>query len=240
MFKIISTGWKCDKTIDRCMDSVEAQTHRDAQHYVVIDDAGGNTVKFDIKDAAEKRIPRLITYRKGRRGKMYNFVQCLEGGARPPADDDIIVDLDLDDWLLPRALEVVQNAYDRWPELLLTYGSYITVSGRPARFNGHYKTDDFRMQRWKASHLKAFKYKLFGQIKKKDLKGKDGRYLMVCADMAMMFPMMEMAGLKRIYYNEVPIYVYDDTSTYNDHKMQFNEQKRIEKYIRSKARYKEW
>jgi len=238
MFKIISTGWNCRDTIDRCIKSVDEQSYRDIEHLLVIDDASGSPERFEMNANFQSKIRRTLTYQKGRKGKMYNFTQQL--ATLNPSDDDIIVDLDLDDYLLPHALEIVNNAYERWPELLLTYGSYITESGRPERFNGIYKSNAFRSQRWKASHLKTFKYKLFKNIHKKDLKGKDGRCLKVCADMAMMFPMLEMAGLNRIYFNEVPIYVYNDISKYNDHKTQGEEQKRVEKYLRAKARYKEW
>jgi len=209
MIEIISCGLNIPANIERCAQSVDRQQNRSGINHCMVIDNG--------------------------RGKIYNFIKAVL--YRKMADDDIIIDLDLDDYLEYNAIETVMRVYDKNPDLLLTYGSYKTVSGKPARFCGEYKTASFRTQKWKGSHLKSFKYKLFKKINTKDLKGKDGRYLMVCADIAMMFPMMEMAGLDRMQFIDKPIYNYDDTQPWCDHKVKPDEQKRIEKYLRGKKPY---
>ena len=171
---------------------------------------------------------------KARIGKLANFVNTIAGAK--PEMDDIICDVDLDDYLLPGAFDVVMKAYCDNPDLLLTYGSYVTSSGKPARFNGKYKTDSFRTQKWKASHLKSFKYKLYRQIKLRDLKGSDGNFFMTTSDMALMFSMMEMAGLDRIRHITESLYCYNDESPLSDHNINADIQKRNEIYIRRQPR----
>jgi cellulose synthase/poly-beta-1,6-N-acetylglucosamine synthase-like glycosyltransferase len=235
VFRIISCGWKCEDTIDKCINSVFNQIgiyDIDWKHYVVLDCCNLNILKTTPKDQLS------IKYNKGRRGKMFNFYYAVNNMCGGINDEDIICDVDLDDYLLPEALKTVAGVYEKNPDCLLTYGNYRTISGKPARFNGIYKSDNFRNQRWRASHLKTFKYKLFKRIKKIDFKGKDGRFLMSGSDMALMFPMLEMAGMDRIKYIDKEIYVYNDMSINCDHKIHREEQKRNERLLRSKLRYK--
>jgi len=211
-FQIISCGWKCEDTIKRCIESVEAQTYKEWDHDYVVDEDD-----------------------KGRFGKMKNFYY-LAHSAKP---DNIICDLDLDDTIPPDALETVARVYEEHPETLLTHGSYRMESGKPARFNGPYQDEKFRAAPWRGTHFKTFKASLFHRIKINDFKGPpDGNWLMSGADMAFMLPMLEMAGLDRIKYISKEIYVYNDLSPLNDHKTAPALQKRVEKYLRNKKPYR--
>jgi len=213
---VISTGWNCEEYIGRCLDSVQNQkiVNTKIEHHVMVDD------KNPLK----------------RMGKVYNFIKLLTGIR--PDDEDIILDVDLDDYLEVWAANKIKEVFEFRPNLLLSYGSYRMESGKQARFNGEYKTDDFRNQKWKAGHLKAFRYKLFRQIKIRDFRGPDGRWLMTAGDLAMMFPMMEMAGLDRIIHVKECLYCYNDLNPYNDHKIAKADQLRNERFLRRKPRYK--
>jgi len=212
-FEVLSTGYRCDDTIDRCIKSVQEQTYQNVTHRWKVDGEG-----------------------KERFGKMFNFFNL----AKQVPGDHVICDLDLDDHLEPDALETVAKEYEANPNLLMTtYGSYRMESGRPARFNGAYTSDKFRGLAWRGTHLKTFKASLFHKIKIESFKGPpDGGWLMVCADLAMMWPMMEIAGLDRIKFIDKPIYIYNDLSDLNDHKTQGAMQKRVEKWLRSRKPYK--
>lgn len=210
-FHVISTGWRIeDRLIDRCISSVENQSYRSFTHDCCVDEEGN-----------------------ARFGKMRNFYYMAQ-------DDhgDVIVDLDLDDYLEPNALEIVAKEYESNQNLLMTYGSYKNESGKPARFNGLYRSNNFRGTKWRGAHLRTFKASLFKRIKPRDLKDRSGRWVMVCADMAMFYPMAEMSGLDRIKFIDKPIHVYNDLNPLNDHKTQGAEQKRIEKLLRKRPRYK--
>lgn len=121
--------------------------------------------------------------------------------------DDILVSLDGDDWLShPGVLDRVNKAYAD-PSVWLTYGSFVHADGRPG-FASEYKTDDFRSQPWRATHLKTFRAGLFQKLTDEDLK-RDGRYRDLCWDMTIMFPMLEMAGLEHSRFITDVLYVYN-------------------------------
>ena len=61
----------------------------------------------------------------------------------------------------------------------------------------------------------------------------------MAGDMATMFPMIEMAGLKHIKYIQKPLYVYNDMNPLNEHVVDRKLQERIEEEIRSKEVYEE-
>ena len=210
-FKIISTGWRCEEYSGRCIDSIGAQSYRNFTGFSIID-----------------KSPRV--------GKIVNFMSGLSW--IKPQDEDVVVDLDLDDYLEPGALEIVAQTYNRNPGILLTYGSYRMESGRAARFNGEYTTNNFRSQKWKASHLKTFKYKLLKNVAACDLQDEKGKWLMTCADLALMYPMLEMAGLDRIKHIKECIYCYNDLNPLNDHKVAKEDQVRTTAYLKSKTPYK--
>ena len=210
---IISTGWRCTEFVNRCVESVSSQNVKsEVVHNWIIDDDNQ------------------------RKGKVFNFLRALS--ETNPTDDDLIFDLDLDDQLEAGSIETVRETYAMSPELLLTYGSYRTESGRPARFNGEYFEENFRYTKWVASHLKTFKYGLFKKIKHRDLMGADGKHYMTCSDLAFMFPMMEMAGLDRIQNIKKVLYIYNDLSPYNDHKAWGDEQRRTDRWIRKQPKYR--
>lgn len=123
--------------------------------------------------------------------KMYRYVGML-----PP--DEVVIWLDGDDWLMPWACEVVNATYSRhnpW----LTYGQFVWSDGRPGFA---YQSIAIEGKPWKprrlpwfATHLKTFRAGLFQQIKREDLM--NGGDWLEPTDMAVMFPMLEMAGFRR-------------------------------------------
>lgn len=158
-------------------------------------------------------------------------------------DEDIICLIDGDDWLCnSRALEIVLNTHKAgaW----LTYGSYITSTEQrtviPKKLHrGAYRNhENYRRVPWRASHLKTFRFGLYRKLKEDWWKGPDGEALKVCSDLALMFPMLEMAGKEHIQYINKRLYVYNDENPENDHKVRGAEQKDVEMWLRSQKPYK--
>ena len=52
---------------------------------------------------------------------------------------------------------------------------------------------------WMASHLRTFRHDLWLKIEDSDLRDNDGNYYPTTWDLAIMFPMLEMAGLRQVY-----------------------------------------
>ena len=70
-----------------------------------------------------------------------------------------------------------------------------------------------------------------------DLLDKKGQYFQVAWDLAIMFPMLEMAGNRQEFMQDL-LYVYNDQNPISDHKIRRREQILVAQEIRTKKRYK--
>lgn len=114
-------------------------------------------------------------------------------------DEEIVVSLDGDDWLLPGALARVQAEHDAGA--LVTYGSFRYSDGRPGF--AQQLTGAIRRSPWVTTHLKTFRAGLFKRIDRAHLKDRDGRWLENARDQALMFPLVEMAGARAHYIPDI-------------------------------------
>ncbi len=123
-------------------------------------------------------------------------------------DDRIVASLDADDWLgPPNALCTVARYFAAGA--LVTYGSFRFADGRRGSPSDAYQPgEDVRRAPWKGTHLKCFRAGLFKRIKHEHLK-RDGVWLPHARDLALMFPLLEMAGPRRRAHVQEEIYVYN-------------------------------
>ena len=96
----------------------------------------------------------------------------------------------------------------------------------------------YRNYFWYASHLRTFRHDLWLSLNPNDLLDKNGKYFRVAWDLAIMFPMLEMAGNRQEFMQDL-LYVYNDQNPISDHKIRRKEQLLAAKEIRRKKRYKE-
>ena len=130
-------------------------------------------------------------------------------------DDDVICLLDGDDFLIrPDSIDIINKLYE--DGALLTYGQYVSSAGNM----GHcipYTTESFKgvrdsRQYW-ASHIRTFKFKLYKEILNQDTdlscyKDNNGEWYKMTYDVAIMVPLMEMAGFDKVKFNPIPVYYY--------------------------------
>ena len=84
--------------------------------------------------------------------------------------------------------------------------------------------------------MRSFKYKLWKNLKKQDLKDEDGFYYKMAYDQAIMLPLLEMAGDKAKYVKET-LHVYNKNNPLNVDKIKALEQADTAKKIRNKKKY---
>lgn len=123
----------------------------------------------------------------------------------------IVALLDGDDWLAhERVAEMVIAAHKAgaW----VTYGSYITSDGDKG-ICAPYMRGDYRREPWLASHLKTFRAGLFHKLTPDDLQIA-GAWRNVASDVAVMLPLMEMAGHERVMFCSEVLCIYHRASSF--------------------------
>lgn len=154
-------------------------------------------------------------------------------------DDEIVVTVDGDDWLPdPRVLNRLNKTYGQG-QIWLTHGKMIEYPKGstawcipvPADIIARNAFREFRCP----SHLRTFYAWLFKRIDGDDLFYK-GEFFPMAWDMAIMFPMIEMAGERHAYVSEVN-YVYNMANQINDNKVNADLQNECDRVIRAKKRY---
>ncbi len=156
------------------------------------------------------------------------------------SDDEIVCTLDGDDWVVVDNLFCILNNFYADPNVWIVYGQYrewprgkIGLCRQiPDRF---IRANEFRDIPWATSHLRTFYAWLFKLIKKEDLMY-NGQFFSMTWDLAIMYPMLEMAG-ERIRFNPTIVYEYNMDNPINDWKTDLDLVLRTNRYIRSKKRY---
>lgn len=127
--------------------------------------------------------------------------------------DAVIALLDMDDELLPGALERVAREYEagKW----MTYGNWTNQNGDglPPGFRLEYSAEvhaarAYRADVWRCTHLRTFKKWLFDEIPAED-QMMDGEWIKTATEAETMFSILEMCGPERIGVVHEPIYKYN-------------------------------
>ena len=154
----------------------------------------------------------------------------------PSRTIDILIDGD--DYLYSGdVLNILHEKYSE-TDCLITYGSHLCSKGvRGKKYPSLIrKFNLFREYFWYASHLRTFRHDLWLSVNKHDLLDKNRKYYSVAWDLAIMFPMLEMAGSRQEFVKEV-LYVYNDENPISDHKIRRKQQILAAKEIRKKQKY---
>lgn len=154
---------------------------------------------------------------------------------------DIVAILDGDDrFSHDKVLQRVNRAYAN-PNIWLTYGQFRVHGGFPFYCHPYPRNviaqGSFRSYLNTPSHLRTFYGGLFHKIKKEDML-QGGKFFEMTYDLAMMFPMVEMARTHFAFIPDVLV-DYNNANPINDHKVNKQMQRGIDRTIRGRPKYKE-
>jgi len=211
--------------IEECMSSIAGQEYENYR-VILIDDCSDDDSLSKVPSSTKTK----AIVNKERKFALKNIVECLlseEFGA-----NDIICLVDGDDKLShPYVFNILNEVYSN-ADVLISYGSFRHFKSLDV-IGAEYSEEEFadiRRSTWKATHLKTFKYSLFEQYLLLDpdlehLKNEENEVLTMPYDMALMFPLLEIAGKDRSKFIGTPLYTY---RLHGDNDHHANRQKQAE------------
>jgi len=246
-FSIVVATGNAAPWIGRCIQSIADQHTRWNWQCLVIDDASTDGTEASIHASVnaiqsnEVRGRFQVQRNTHQRGALANLVDGFKQLGTRDRPMDVLIPIDGDDWLFSSsALETVAQKYEAtgcW----LTYGGMIISPGgelccTPVADNV-IASGQHRQSLWFTSHLRSFRSHLWHAIRDEDLRDETGSYYEVTWDMAMIFPMLEMAG-DRIQTLKRAVYVYNMSNPASDHVQRRKLQIEAQQRIRNKASYR--
>jgi cellulose synthase/poly-beta-1,6-N-acetylglucosamine synthase-like glycosyltransferase len=212
-FVVFVPSYNNEKLCEKNIQSILDQTYENYR-VIYVNDASTDKTGMIVHDMVERFGVKdkftIINNDQNQKvlANMYKVVHelCL--------DDEIIVNLDGDDFFAhPNVLEDL-NAYYQSDDVWVTWGSYTILStgerGEYARpiAKKILAEGTVRKTDWSYSHLRSFYVKVFKHIEKEHFL-MNGKFPTICPDPIMMHPLIELAGLHAFYIPEV-LYMYND------------------------------
>jgi glycosyltransferase involved in cell wall biosynthesis len=241
-FIIISTVYNKSKWVRFNINSIKQQSYINYLAAYGYDKSTDDTLEHLVN--AINSDPNFLIYDNPNPGC---FLNCFMGTYNYLKDnnlinpEDIIVEVDGDDWLLhPFVLQYLNQIYQD-ENIWMTYGQYIHYPS--GELGGHYElelndyvdqTNSYRINTFPYSHLKTYKAFLLDNITDEDLTDPTtGKYFNAAADFALCMPLVEQAGKNRIYRVPEALYVYNTSSDLeSETNNRVDLQKEIEQRIR--------
>lgn len=235
MLNIISCIWNGEKYIKRCIDSIKSQQITEWKCYICNDCSTDNThqiiidnIKNDNRFVYINNIHKLYPI-----GNHWNVIQNMN-------NDDIALSLDGDDWFSDdKVLDRILQAYNDGITLV-TYGQFKHYHREGVYSQGFAAPpsdwNNLRSVRYTMSHLRTIKVELFKKIYTHHLMY-NGSFFPKSADVAYMFPALEMAGPNKSKFISEVNYIYNVENTLNEHKLDLKDQNFYADYIRSLPKY---
>jgi glycosyltransferase involved in cell wall biosynthesis len=239
MIKVVSCFWNAENYIEKCINSVKNQTYKDFKMFLVDDVSTDKTVEI-VKSVISGDERFVLIENKEKKYKLKNLDDLLMDESLFD-DEDVIIELDGDDWLYnDTVLSFINDKYDKNKSLWLTNGSFIYSNGRFGFSNkANFKT--VRSDTFVFSHLRTWKVHLWRNIEESSFIDVDGKYFKSAADVAFSFPMVEMCGERHYEFIPEILLVYNEENPYNDHKegscAGVNDQFRCANIIRNLPKY---
>lgn len=234
---IITASYNNSQWCKKYFDSIANQTYQDWIAFYIDDNSTDDTYEqmqqlIQLHHLEHKIILVKNTERKGHLHNQYQAINCCN-------KDQVILIVDGDDWLANNTVfETINTAYSN-EDIWLTYGQFWYFKKNKKGFCRAIPPDiieknAIREISWRTSHLRTFYAGLFQAIHYEDLLYQ-GAFFPKCADVATMFPMIEMAGAHIKFISDV-LYVYNDDNPISYHHNP-NHQRELEAYLRSRPRY---
>jgi len=238
MIKFVVCVWNAEKYIKNCIRTLKSQKDGDFKVFIIDDVSTDNTVEL-VKSLTENDDRFKLIVNQEKKFKLRNLDELISTFD----DDDIVIELDGDDFLLNT--DVVSDIRSIYSDgkVWLTNGSFMYSTGGQG-FSSKCNPDTVRRDVFTFSHLRTWKSFLWKAIPQSHLRDDNGEYFKSAADVAYTFSLLELAGNENYRFLPKLYYVYNEQSPYNDHKPGsatgggFQDQQRCSNVIRNKPKLK--
>jgi glycosyltransferase involved in cell wall biosynthesis len=238
-FVIVTASYNNKNWYQKNLLSLFVQTYENWR-LVYIDDASTDqTAQLVEQFVNDHDMRHKVVLKKNtqRMGHLYNQYYAIH----ECAPYEVVVVLDGDDWLahehVLQRLHDVYKASDVW----LTYGQFWYLKKDKKGFCKPIEQDILEqglirgLKPFRTSHVRTFYAGLYQHIKKDDLMAGNS-FMPMCADVATMMPMIEMARTHVRYIDEV-LYIYNDDNQLSFFHDRRKQQEELEAIIRKKVPY---
>ena len=239
-YHIVSPFYNAESYLPQCIQSIKRQKYENFQCTLIDDMSTDNSyeVARQLTDSDDRF---RVVKNTNKKFALHNIVDAISSANQNP--EDVIILLDADDWFSSdfclNHLNMLYSDDDCW----MTYGSYVmfphAIKGpEPSEYPKHIIDNNlYRSDVWRASHLRTFRFHLWGKLDTEDLKDQDGNYYKMAYDQAIMLPLIEMSSERCKYVPEI-MHVYNKANPLNVDKIKAQEQKQTALNIRKKSKYK--
>jgi glycosyltransferase involved in cell wall biosynthesis len=238
-FVIVTASYNNKAWLQRNLDSVIEQKYDNWRMIYINDNSSDGTGElaqaYITTHGLESKI-KLINNNE-RYGHLFNQFYAIHSCN----ENEIIVILDGDDWFAhDRVFDYLNKVYQN-SNVWLTYGQFVFLKKNVKGICRNIPADVIKNNsirtfcEWNYSHVRTFYAALFKRVKQEDLM-LDGDFLPMAADVATMYPMLEMCGTRFRFISDV-LYVYNDTNELSFFHNQANKQKEIRTMICHKQKY---
>lgn len=221
------------------LDSIFKQKYTNYRILYIDDcspDGTGDLVEAYVKEKGQAHRVTVIknTERKKALANIYNAVHSCQ-------DNEIVALVDGDDFVAHINVFNVLNRTYSDPNIWLTFSQFFLLPHNQRGWGKQYPADiiernAFREYQGTPTHMRTFYAGLFKKIKLEDLMY-EGDFFSMTYDMAIMLPMVEMARKGHYAFINKVLYLYNDMTPINDHKVNKGLQKKLDLEIRSRERY---
>jgi len=240
-FKIVVPCYNTEKWVHKTIKSIKEQTYKNFECLLVDDMSTDATVQVIEENIADDERFSLVVNRE-KKYPLRNFYDNYKIIGKD--DEDVYINIDGDDWLYSDDVFEKLNKIYISENCLMTYGSFVEYPTNIvySYFLTPYEQfiiDNklFREAPWKASHLRTYKAKLFNKIRPEDfIDSSTGKFYETTADLAFMFPMLEMAGNRSRHVSDI-LYVYNKENPISEMYVKVQKQLRVAEEIKNKNKY---
>jgi len=237
---LVSTMYNAEAYVANCIQSVAQQNYGNYTQYIIDDASTDNSAS--VAQTTIDRLPEelrnkfVLIRRTTNVGAVKNQIDIM----RTLEDDDVVVILDGDDWLVndPDIFHYYNNIYHDGYEF--SYGScWSLVDNIPLISQPYPKTvRDAKAYRnyhfnWVMpyTHLRTFRKRLLNKVPDSAFKDSDGNWFKAGGDGSVFYSVIEQADPNKIKVVSRIVYNYNDTNPLNDYKVNGTEQTKNAKAI---------